>query len=32
MNENDIGGIVEQALAGACQRAAEMATEFGDDK
>ncbi len=32
MSENDMGGIVERALAGARQRAAEMAAEFGDDK
>ncbi|MCG3201948.1 MAG: Pyrroline-5-carboxylate reductase [Gammaproteobacteria bacterium] len=32
MNENDMGGIVERALAGARQRAAEMAAAFGDDK
>lgn len=32
MNANDMGGIVEQALAGAHQRAAEMAALFGDDR
>ncbi len=32
MNENDMGGIVEQALAGARRRAAEMAAEFGDNQ
>ncbi|MCG3145133.1 MAG: Pyrroline-5-carboxylate reductase [Gammaproteobacteria bacterium] len=32
MNEHDMGGIVERALAGARQRAAEMAAEFGGDK
>lgn len=32
MSQNDMGSIVEQALAGACQRAAEIAAEFGDEK
>lgn len=32
LNENNVGSIVEQALAGANARAAEIAAEFGEDK